>query len=472
VTNPGGSATTGWTYNVPPSASNSTLTIAASIIPQNTTTSLTATIKNSSGNPLANDLVTFTSSKTSVATAPTAITNSNGVATTTVTGIFPGTATITASADGTNVSQTATVTVTAPDVSVGSSQTGLIATLTFTSPGTLGSTLALSQRASNTDFTYDSSTCSAGTAYPSGANCKVTYSFNPKAPGLRLGAIVMETNSGTVLGTTYVSGIGVGPQAEVFPGASTSIPTSGEIATNVVTDALGNVFYGGAYTGVYKWSIGATTSVTDVDIYGLAVDGAGNLLLSTNGFNGTVAGVYELINGTGAPKTIVTFSNSETPSGNMAFDGFGNLYVPLTNEIGKTAAGTNVMTTITAPSGAVVSGLAVDSAGDVFFVDNAHGNMDEIAAGGTSVTTVAAGLSNAYGVAVDAAGNLYVSSFNAMQRLAAGTYAQTSLTGLRGYDLSIDSSGTLWMAQLSGVVEENRTVGATLSFSSDGGVEV
>jgi len=472
VTNPGGSATTGWTYNVVPSASNSTLTIAASSIPQNTTTSLTATIKNSSGNPLAGDLVTFTSSTTSVATAPTAITNNNGVATTTVTGIFPGTATFTASADGTSVSQTETVTVTAPDVSVGSSQTGLTATLTFATAGTLGNTLALSQGASNTDFKYDSSTCSAGTGYASGASCTVTYSFNPKAPGLRLGAIVMETNSGSVLGTTYLSGIGVGPQAEVFPGVSTPIPTSGEIATNVVTDALGNVYYGGAYTGVYKWSNGTTTSVTDIDIYGLAVDGAGNLLLSTNGFDGTVAGVYELANGTGAPKTIVTFSNSETPSGNMAFDGLGNLYVPLTNEIGKIATGSNVMTTIAVPSGAAVSGLAVDSAGDVFFVDNTHGNVDEIVAGGTSVTTVAAGISHAYGVAVDAAGNLYVSSFNAMQRLAAGTYAQTSLNGLSGYDLSIDSSGTLWMAQISGVVEENRTAGATLSFSSDVGVEV
>jgi hypothetical protein len=42
--------------------------------------------------------------------------------------------------------------------------------------------------------------------------------FTPKAPGLRIGAVVLRDNSKNVLGTTYLSGTGLGGLGVLVPG--------------------------------------------------------------------------------------------------------------------------------------------------------------------------------------------------------------------------------------------------------------
>jgi hypothetical protein len=49
-------------------------------------------------------------------------------------------------------------------------------------------------------------------------------------------------------------------------------------------------------------------------------------------------------------------------------------------------------------------GVAVDAAGDVFVGDSAHNRVVEVPAGGGSQTTIGSGFSGPMGVAVDAAG--------------------------------------------------------------------
>jgi sugar lactone lactonase YvrE len=465
ITNPGGSTTAGWTYNPSASAATSTLTIAASSIVQDATTTLTATAKTGSGTPLAGDLITFTSSNPAVASAPSAWTNNSGVATSTVTGLSPGSTVFTAQDGVTDFTESASLTVTDAGVAVGQSLTGQTALVKFSASGTLANTVAVAEGAVNTDFTITANTCASNTAYSSGATCTVTYTFSPKAPGLRLGAAVLENSSGGVLGTTYLSGIGVAPLAEVSPGITTTIASGLDGASQVATDGLGNVYYALYALGVEKISNGTTTLLANTPAVGLGIDGAGNLFYASG------ESVSELVNATGGPKTIATFTSPASPQGQMAFDGASNLYVALGPAgVGKIAPGTLAVTTIAGPSGTSFNDVAVDSAGDLFLSDSALGTIYEVPNGSSSASLVASELTGVDGIAVDAAGNLYAGKTDALVRLAAGSYAVTTLYSGTTEGVWIDRNGTLWGTAIYTLFEVNRTAGETLSFTSDTGV--
>jgi len=70
------------------------------------------------------------------------------------------------------------------------------------------------------------------------------------------------------------------------------------------------------------------------------------------------------------------------------------------------------------------TGIAFDSAGDVFVADAVNGDVYKFAAGTYAQSVFASGLTNAFGVAIDASGDVYVSLDN-----AAGTINEYSPTG-------------------------------------------
>jgi hypothetical protein len=125
------------------------------------------------------------------------------------------------------------------------------ATILFSSTYTLNSTLAtaiqvLTLGAPNLDFAYASGgTCAAGTTYSAGQSCTVNYTFTPKYPGQRLGAILLYDNSATPVQVAFLhlSSIGTGPLV-TFPSNATINTLGGgfQFPYGVALDGNGDVF--------------------------------------------------------------------------------------------------------------------------------------------------------------------------------------------------------------------------------------
>lgn len=179
--------------------------------------------------------------------------------------------------------------------------------------------------------------------------------------------------------------------------------------------------------------------------YGVAVDGAGNVYVADAGNNTirkvTAAGVVSTLagrDGANSGSTDGSGANARFNNpGGIAADSAGNLYVCDTNNhtVRKVTA-TGGVTTLAGAAGIRGSsdgiglnarlngptGIAVDGAGNVYVSDTGNGTIRKITAAGFVSTIVglagltgsaegtgnAARLSTPYGVAVDGAGNLFI----------------------------------------------------------------
>jgi hypothetical protein len=198
---------------------------------------------------------------------------------------------------------------------------------------------------------------------------------------------------------------------------------------------------------------------------GLAVDGAGNVYVADTNNNtirkitpaGVVTTLAGLAGSTGGANGTGSAARFNDPSG-VAVDGAGNVYVADTgnNTIRKITAA-RVVTTLAGLAGSTggangtgsaarfnsPSGVAVDSAGNVYVVDTGNNTIRKITAAG--VVTTLAGLAGSSGsadgtrsaarfdspsgVAVDGAGNVYVAdSLNNTIRV--GLPASPSITAV------------------------------------------
>jgi len=144
--------------------------------------------------------------------------------------------------------------------------------------------------------------------------------------------------------------------------------------------------------------------------------------------------------GSGGDRGPATAAQLAYPEG-VAVDAAGNLYIAdrEDNRVRKVAAGSGTITTVagtgirgyggdggpaTAAQLAIPEGVAVDAAGNLYIADAANDRVRKVAAGSGTITTVAgdgtradggdggpataAQLDSPEGVAVDAAGNLYI----------------------------------------------------------------
>jgi len=347
----------------------------------------------------------------------------------------------------------------AASANVGTAETATV-TVPITAAGSLSAVKVTTQGVAGQDFTFASNgTCSVGLGYFTGQSCTVVVSFQPKFPGVRQGAVVLLSNSGTVLGSELVEATGVGATAVFFPGMISTVAGNGQwiyrgdggLATQSPlflpmggsADSLGNLFLSDSNNHRIRRVDKVTGIITTVAGNGTAgfsgdggpaasammdtpadvkLDGVGNLYIADSANHAirmvsaatgniyTIAGIggKEGYSGDGGQATLAHLAY---PSG-VAFDGDHLLYISDTgnNAIRRVDLTTGIITTV---AGTGTAGYAGD--------------------GGAATSAL---LNYPWGIALGGDGSLYIAdlSNNCVRKLTtAGTISTVAGTGARGY---------------------------------------
>ena len=374
------------------------------------------------------------------------------------------------------------------ELQVGASS-GRSLTLPFTIgvAATLGSVQALTLGAQSLDFTLGAgTTCTDGT---SNTTCDVEVQFLPLAPGMRRGAVALFDQSSALLAVVPIYGTGAAPLAALSPGTASIVSTGGVAITSpyqTAIDGAGNMYVSSYVTSkVVKIAAGGGSAsvVSTVDLTlnqptGVALDGAGNLYIADYGHSRIV-----LVKSTGAASvlTITGLSQGISYPTALAIDGAGNLYIA-DYGIGRIVKVTPAGAGYVLATGSYtfetteVTGVAVDPSGNVYIADRGSRVVKVAPSGAASLvnfTGITLG-NNTQGVAADGNGNLYVvdsGNRRVIQLTAAGvasviqTPGQTLATYLFG--VAVDSNGSIIIADWSNnrLVKVN-VAGAALSFVS------
>jgi large repetitive protein len=311
-----------------------------------------------------------------------------------------------------------------PQTDVGqSSQQSIRITLTVST--TVNTVKVVTSGLENSEFTEGTSSC----AGLNGA-CTESVIFAPLYPGLRLGAVELFDASSNLIGTVYLSGVGIGGLDVLSPGYMTTVAGTFEDSTgssgagdggkatsatlqlpaSVVADGAGNLYIADELNNEVRMICSTQNSAT---IAGVPCSGPG-IIVKLN------LGVQKLLNPTG-----------------VGLDGAGNLYIADTGNhtILEVTAANGMVTTVagdgsqgfmgdgglaTASELNSPSGVTIDASGNIFIADTGNnlirevdaltGDISTVAGGGTGTKGTATGatLSAPYAVAFDTAGDMYI----------------------------------------------------------------
>ena len=371
-----------------------------------------------------------------------------------------------------------------------------ILSLSFTVlPGTtLGSVAIVTNGQTNGDFADGgSSTCTAKT-YTTATDCTMTVTFTPSVAGPRGGAIVFNDGSGNPIGTVHLTGTGMGP-VPVFevPSAKLISPSADSYydwGANA-PDAAGNLYVtvpsaneiqviapGGATSTLSLSSPISDPSQTTANSTlnnptAIAFDSLGSLYIADTGNNRVVvrqpvgvAGSYYLYN-----LRMGSYSLSQ-PQG-VAIDAAGDVFIADTGNNRILEVKWNGVPAVFVKNVPSPTSLAIDSGGNVYFTDDAGRYVWKASSDGTTVTQVSSepvGLELPVGVAVDAAGTLYVADqkLGVVEIPASGSAHAINLPwpldwfGPEG--ISLDSSGNVYLSESPNGVYELLRNGVSLNF--------
>lgn len=343
-------------------------------------------------------------------------------------------------------------------------------------------------------------------------------SFNGTNGSSPFGGLVRD-GAGNLYGTTESDQVGGGGTIFKVSAGSNAITTLADLNDSsgrnpfagLTRDLAGNL-YGTTYNGgdqnlgsVIKFDVATATLSTLASFNGadgafpaasLIVDSAGNLFGTTvyGGVN-DAGTVFRLDAGATSVTTLASLSQSGgmNPFSTLTRDLAGNLYGTASaggingrGTVFKVAAGTNALSTVAAFSGTTTGdspngGVVVDAAGNLYG-STYHGGASDVGAiyriaSGTSTVTRLASLATANGtrplgeLIMDAAGNLYgttsaggTSGAGTIVRIAAGTNAITVLATFNTTDGATPFAGLI--ADASGNLYGTTQAGGANGFGS------
>ncbi len=377
-----------------------------------------------------------------------------------------------------------------------------------------------------------------GVAVDSGGNLYIADTGNQYVREVSAGVINSIAGTGTA---------GFGGDNSLATSAQLNYPSS------LAVDSSGDLFISDRLNSrVRKVAAGVITTVAGTGVagfngdngaaanselslpQGIWVDSAGNLYIADTGNNRVrkvAGGVITSVAGNGTAgftgDGAAALSSELSSPGGVAVDSAGNVYIADTgySRVRKVVAGVigtavgNGSQGFGGDNGAAtsaefngVAGLAVDSSGNLYIVDANNQRIRKVSSG--VITTVAgngaagfsgdngpatgAQLHSPYGVAVDAAGNLYLSdSANQRVRKVSGgtisTFAGNGNTGFSGDNgqailamlnnplgVTVDPSGNIYVAdfnnnsvrEVSGGVISTLAGNQTQGYSGDGGPSI
>jgi hypothetical protein len=126
---------------------------------------------------------------------------------------------------------------------VGTSSSAQTATVTITTAGMSRTISVLTQGAIGLDFnTASGGTYAAGTAYSVGQTCTANYTFKPTRPGTRYGGVALADSAGNLLGNTYLTATGTGPQPIFISNNAATLSNGFYAPQGQAAEGNGNLF--------------------------------------------------------------------------------------------------------------------------------------------------------------------------------------------------------------------------------------
>ena len=313
--------------------------------------------------------------------------------------------------------------------------------------------------------------CTAGKQYTSFSSCPYWVSLNPRLPGGISGKLSMldSTNKVIAQSTTYLSGLGVGPDISLMvPTTQTQLGSGLKSPQQTAADVLGNSYVADSGLGqVLQFAPGSTSASVGVTIgtglkapTGVATDGAGDVFIADSGKVIEVPYLNGALNAAGQ----TTLRSGLGTNLKLATDGAGNIFVadPDNARVVKIS---NPLTTsvvggiVTVGSGfSKPSAIASDSVGNIFVADK--NTLFEIPAifAGLPIAITNSLVAPVTGLAVDPSGSVDVAQSGGILRIPA-TAGVLSANGAVAIDsgvvtapngLAIDSLGNLYVSDLTG----------------------
>ena len=305
-------------------------------------------------------------------------------------GVLPATAQVPAPSLGSQAR-----TVFPGTTTVGKTSSPLSVTVVMTADGTAVAPALTTQGSVRGEFTAATGgSCAAGAVH-AGDRCTMSVAFEPLYPGLRLGAVVVTNGAGQLLGETQLAGVAVGPLPVLKAGRIDTVAGDGDwiyrgdgyaatasqlfLPMGVAEDTAGNVYIADSNNNRIR-----VVSVLNANMY----------LVAGNGVPG--------YNGEGAAAD-VEFSSPAA----IVLDGNDNLYVADSGNmcVRRIDAVTRLTSTVagvcgvqgysgdngpaTAAKLSLPEGLAMDAAGNLYIADTSNNVVRKVDMSTGTITTIA-----------------------------------------------------------------------------------
>ena len=349
---------------------------------------------------------------------------------------------------------------------VGNPPATLTVTITMAETDLISGWTVLTQGTPGLDFNdAGTGSCGVGRFVEIGDTCTVNVNFTPLFPGNRYGAVAVIGFTGDVIGTGYVSAVGVAPQVNFLSNSSSPVQTGSDLKWpyGIAVDAGGSLYIADTANGRVLKETPSNGSYLESVIgsglsqpTGIAVDGSGNVYIADPGAVQVLA-VPWIPGGYGTQSIIADFTSGLSNPTGVAVDGSGNVYIsdtstnqvleemlnqpgddsgpggnqPPPNQIRRPAIlpnaslnrvkihshsqspiNSNTYSQKSVGSGYnAPRGVAVDGSGNVYVADTGNSQVVVVSPTGSQSTVANAasnGINQPYGVAVDAVGNVYI----------------------------------------------------------------